>query len=74
MDIEIIGLLGFAFTATAFAMIAYERRLDVLYGPYIQGRAGGFSVKRLWNPASSAIDRFLALESQKMIYLGINAC
>jgi hypothetical protein len=38
MDIEIIGLLGFAFTATAFAMIAYERRLDVLYGPYIQGR------------------------------------
>jgi hypothetical protein len=75
VDIEILELMGFAFVATALATMAFERRRDVLYGPYIQGRAGGLSLKRLWDPASSAIDRFLALESQKVIYAGsISTC
>jgi hypothetical protein len=75
MDIEILELMGFAFAATAFATMAFERRRDVLYGPYIQGRARGLSLKRFWRPASSAIDRFLELESQRVIYAGsISAC
>jgi hypothetical protein len=75
VNIEILELMGFAFVATTLATMAFERRRDVLYGPYIQGRVGGHSLKRLWHPASSAIDRFLALESQKVIYAGsISAC
>ena len=38
MTIEIIAFLGFVFTATAVVAKLYERRQDVLYGPYIQGR------------------------------------
>jgi hypothetical protein len=66
MDIEILGLIGFAFAATTLARVAYKRRLDVLYGPYVQGRPRGFSLARFWHPASSAIDRLLLLEGQKM--------
>jgi len=70
MDIVILGILGFVCAAIGFATITYERRKDVLYGPYIEARASGLSVKRLWRPASSAIDRLRALESERMIYLG----
>jgi len=38
MAIETIALLGFAFMTFALAAMAYERRMDVLYGPYIYGR------------------------------------
>jgi hypothetical protein len=75
MDIEILGLLGLlglALATTGLATIVYQRRMDVLYGPYIQNRAGGSAgllMRRFWNPASSAIDRLLALESQRMPYL-----
>jgi hypothetical protein len=75
MGIEIFGLLGFAFVTIALATMAYARRMDVLHGPYIQGRTGGLSLKRFRKPASSAIARLLALESQKMTYLAsIGAC
>jgi hypothetical protein len=75
MNIEVLGLLGLAFAAIVLATMAYKRRMDVLYGPYIQARAGGLSVKRIWRPGSSAIDRLSELEGQKMIYLGsIGAC
>ena len=35
---EIIGLAGFVFAATAIGALIYERRSDVLHGPYIEGR------------------------------------
>ena len=38
MTIEIIAFLGLVFTLTTLIAKAYERRQDVLYGPYIQGR------------------------------------
>jgi hypothetical protein len=38
VTIEIIAFLGLVFTLTALIAKAYERRQDVLYGPYIQGR------------------------------------
>ena len=68
MDIQTLGILGFIFAATALARIVYERRSDVLSGPYIHGRAKGRSWIRLWQPASLAIDRMFALEGPKMIY------
>jgi hypothetical protein len=68
MNIEIFGLLGFAFAAIATAKIAYRRRFDVLYGPYVRGRPQALSLKRLWQPASyPAIDRLSELEGPKMI-------
>jgi hypothetical protein len=38
MTIETIAFLGFVFAATTLAAMAYERRMDVLYGPYLEGR------------------------------------
>jgi hypothetical protein len=77
MDIETIALLGFVFAATALAAMAYERRMDVLYGPYIQGRAEGrvlLSVERFWKPVHSAADR-LRWKARPMIYLAsVIAC
>jgi hypothetical protein len=35
---EILGLVGFVFAATAIGALVYERRADVLHGPYIEGR------------------------------------
>ena len=67
MDIHILGLVGFVFVAV-LARAAYERRLDVLYGPYVQGRDGkrtGFPAKRRRKSADLAIDRLLSLEGPK---------
>ena len=60
MTIETIALAGFVFAAAAFAAVAYERRMDVLYGLYIEGRPGraGTSVERFWKPMRSAADHF----------------
>jgi hypothetical protein len=72
MEIETLGLLGFTLAAITVAKIAYERRMDVLYGPYIRGCAvgrAGLLVKRFWKPGDFAIDRFRSLEETKMIYL-----
>jgi hypothetical protein len=57
MPIETIAILGVVFAAANLAAIAYKRRMDVLYGPYIEGRAAarsGISVERGWNPVHSA--------------------
>jgi nitric oxide synthase oxygenase domain/subunit len=75
MDIETIGLLGFVFAAVALAAMAYERRMDVLYGSYLEDRASEelrHSARRLWQP--SVIDR-LRWEARNVIYLAsIIAC
>lgn len=69
MDSEILGLLVFASAAIAAATVTYQRRMDVLYGPYVRGRPGGLSVKRFWRPSSSAIDRLSELEGPKTMSL-----
>ena len=52
MTIEEITVLGFAFAATTLAAMAYERHMDVLYGPYVEGRADrtDHSLNRFWKP------------------------
>ncbi len=72
MDTEILELFAFVFAAIVLFKTAHVRRMDVLYGPYIQGRAGCLSVKRFWQPASLAIDRLFVLEGQKMFCFGPN--
>ena len=74
-NIEIIGFLGFVFAATALAAIAHERHMDVLYGPYIQGRAKRHvDISTFWEPVQSAAD-LLRWKGRSMIYLAsIIAC
>jgi hypothetical protein len=62
-NIETIGLVGFVFAVTALAAMAYERRMDVLYGSYLEDRA---AARRLWEP--SVIDR-LRWKVRNVIYL-----
>ena len=56
MTIETIALAGFVFAAAALAALVYERRMDVLYGPYIEGRSGraSISIERFWTRTRSA--------------------
>jgi hypothetical protein len=75
MDIETIGLLGFVFAAVALAAMAYERRMDVLHGSYLEDIAAEeprHSARRLWQP--SVTDR-LRWKTRNVIYLAsIIAC
>ena len=71
MTIETIAFLGFVFAATTLAAIAYERRMDVLYGPYLERRAGGRvppSIHRFWKLMHSAVDR-LRWKVRGIVYL-----
>ena len=60
MTIETIALAGFVFAAAALAAVAYERHMDVLHGPYIEGRSGwvGVTLGRIWTPMRSVADHF----------------
>jgi hypothetical protein len=75
MDFETTGLLGFVFAAVALAAIAYERRMDVLYGSYLEDGVAEelrHSARRLWQP--SVTDR-LRWKTRNVIYLAsIIAC
>jgi hypothetical protein len=75
MDIETIGLLGFVFAAGALAAMAYERRMDVLHGSYLEditAEEPRHSARRLWQP--SVTDR-LRWKTRNVIYLAsIIAC
>jgi hypothetical protein len=75
MDIETIGFLGLVFAAVALAAMAYERRMDVLHGPYLEDRTAEephHSARRLWQP--SVTDR-LRWKTRTVIYFAsIIAC
>jgi hypothetical protein len=61
MIIETIVLVGFVFAATALAAVVFERRMDVLHGPYIEGRNVShptIALKRFWTPVREAADGF----------------
>ena len=71
MTIETIAFLGFVFAVSTLAAIAYERRMDVLYGPYLEGRARARvrrSAERFWQPVRSVADR-LRWKARGMVYL-----
>ena len=50
--------------------MAYERRMDVLYGPYVEGRADRTALLagQFWKPIHSAVDRF-RWKACNMLYL-----
>ena len=53
MTIEIIVFPGLVFLAATLAAKLYERRNDVLHGPYIQGRKRPFA--DLWDQLEEAV-------------------
>jgi hypothetical protein len=53
MTIEIMVFPGLVFLAATLAAKLYERRHDVLYGPYIQGRKRPFA--DLWDQLEEAV-------------------
>jgi hypothetical protein len=60
MIIETITISGFVFAVTALAAIVCERRMDVLHGPYIEGRNVSHSaaLTRLWTPIRESANGF----------------
>ena len=60
MIIETIVLTGFVFASTALATLAFERSMDVLHGPYIEGRntvnPAMAALARFWRPAREAAE------------------
>jgi hypothetical protein len=60
MTIETIALLSFVFAAAALATVAYECRMDVLYGP--------FSAECFRKPARAAAESF-RWKARSMAYL-----
>jgi hypothetical protein len=76
MTIEmIIIFLGIVFATATLAAMAYERRMDVLYGPYLQGRTKRrVDISAFLVPVQSAADR-LRWKSRGMIYVAsVIAC
>jgi hypothetical protein len=43
MDIDMIGVLGFVVAVAAIVALIVERRMDVLYGPYVQQHEAEYS-------------------------------
>jgi hypothetical protein len=65
---EIIGIVGFVFAAVAVGTLIYEREMDVLHGPYIEGREQTDELAAVWNPMLVAVDR-LNWKARNAIYL-----
>jgi hypothetical protein len=70
MTIEEITIFGFIFAAVTLSTMAYERRMDVLYGPYLEDRTGhtDLSVSQFWKPMQSVADGF-RWKARNMLYL-----
>ena len=65
---EIIGLVGFVFAATALGALVYERQTDVLHGSYIEGREKPRTLEANWDPLRLLADRF-SFRVRNAIYL-----
>jgi hypothetical protein len=75
MTIETIAIVASVAAATAVAAFVHERRMDVLHGPYIEGRARPKTpARRLLVRTPAIFDRF-RWNTRNVIYLtSIIAC
>jgi hypothetical protein len=74
MTIETIVAVGLVFAAAALGRFAYERQMDVLHGPYIEGRDTRPIRPVIAKPPVSLFDR-LRFRLRGMVYLAsIVAC
>lgn len=56
---DILGILGFVFAATATGALVYEHQTDVLNGPYIEGRAKPRKLAAIFDPARALADALM---------------
>src|SRR6516225_10764268 len=54
---EIVAVVGLVFAAASLGRIAYERQMDVLYGPYIEGRTAQPTMRMILKPLRPIADR-----------------
>ena len=74
MNIEIAIVVGLVFAAASLGRFAYERHMDVLHGPYIEGRDTRPVLRIIAAPPLTMIDR-LRFRLRGVIYLAsIAAC
>ncbi len=74
MNIEIVAVIGLVFAAAALVRLAYEREMDVLHGPYIEGRTAQPVLRIVLKPLMRIADR-LRFKLRGMVYLAsIAAC
>jgi hypothetical protein len=74
MNIEIVIAVGLVFAAASLGRFAYERQMDVLHGPYIEGRNTQPVLPIIARPLLSLIDR-LRFKLRGVVYLAsIAAC
>jgi hypothetical protein len=53
---EIAGIWGFVFAATAVGVLVYEHETDVLNGPYIEGRVKPRVFAPIIDPVSAHVE------------------
>ena len=74
MNIEIVAVIGLVFASASIGRFAYERQMDVLYGPYIEGRNTQSVLNIIAKPMLPIIDR-MRFKLRGMVYLAsIAAC
>ena len=74
MNIEIAIVAGLVFVAASLGRFAYERHMDVLHGPYIEGRDTRPVLRVIARSLLTTADR-LRFKLRGMIYLAsIAAC
>jgi hypothetical protein len=52
---EIAGIWGFVFAATAVCVLVYEHQTDVLNGPYIEGRVKARAFAPIVDPMNALL-------------------
>ena len=74
MNIETVIVVGLVFAAASLGRFAYERQMDVLHGPYIEGRNSRPLLPIILKPLQPIVDR-LRFRLRGMVYLAsIVAC
>ena len=74
MNIETVIVVGLVFAAASLGRFAYERQMDVLHGPYIEGRNSRPLLPIILKPLQPIVDR-LRFSLRGMVYLAsIVAC
>ena len=72
MNIEIVAVIGLVFAATSLGRMVYERQMDVLHGPYIEGRNTEPVLRIIAKPLSPIVNRLL-FKLRGMVYLASTA-
>jgi hypothetical protein len=74
MNIETVIVVGLVFAAASLGRFAYECQMDVLHGPYIEGRNSRPLLPIILKPLQPIVDR-LRFSLRGMVYLAsIVAC